>query len=120
MKPALFVFADNGGSSCVFVRNCNSEAAYDMIARTITHDLAPSLELFDATEYTALFVLANKKEPFDMIVTGEFDETSDAYEDVEGLYEITKSQDGNAIIVVPVTDEDGISSIWEMRRRTVH
>ena len=54
-----------------------------------------------------------------MIVTGEFDET-DKYEDVDAVYEIYKSHDGKAIHIMPVTSDDGVTSIWEFRKTLLH
>jgi len=119
MKPALFVFADDHGSNCVYVHKCDDDLAYDMITRTVTHEWAPSLEQFDPSEYTALFVVANKKAPFDMIVTGEFDEASDDYADVEAVYEIGKTRDGKAIRVLAVSNEQS-TAIWELRKMVLH
>ena len=119
MKPALFIFADDNGSSCVYVHKCDLATAYTMITNTVTHEWAPSLERFCAEEYSALFIAANKKKPFDMIVTGEFDET-DKYEDVDAVYEIYKSHDGKAIHIMPVTSDDGVTSIWELRKTLLH
>lgn len=119
MKPALFVFADEIGSSCVYVHQCDQATAYNMITNTVTHEWAPSLERFNAEELSALFIAANKKKPFDMIVTGEFDET-DSYEEVDAVYEIYKSYDGKAIHIMPVTSDDGVTSIWEFRKTLLH
>ena len=122
MKPALFVFADDIGSSCVFVRECNHDKAYKMIARTISHKWAPKLEhvKFNADEYSALFIAANKRAPFDMYVTGELDETGDDYEDVEAVYEVAPTRDGRAVSVLPVTNGEETSTIWLLKQISIH
>jgi hypothetical protein len=54
-----------------------------------------------------------------MIVTGEFDETSDDYADVEAVYEIGKTKDGKAIRVLAVSNEQH-TAIWELRKMVLH
>lgn len=119
MKPALFVFADDYGSSCVYVWRCDMATAYTMIKNTVTHEWAPSIDRFNSEEYSALFIAANKARPFDMIITGEFDEM-DSYEDVDAVYEIYASQDQKSIHIMPVTSDDGATSVWEFRKTLLH
>lgn len=119
MKPALFVFADAHSNSCVYVHECDHKAAYDMIAKTITHEWMCKASDFDACEMSTLFVAANKSGPFDMIVLGDFDEADDC-EDVEAVYEVRPSKDGKAIVVLPVTADGEPQQIWLMKQITIH
>ena len=119
MKPALFVFADAHTNSCVYVHECDQKKAYDMIAKTITHEWMSKASDFDACEMSTLFVAANKSGPFDMIVIGDFDD-SDEYEDVEAVYEIAPSKDGKAIVVMPVTDDGEAQQIWLLKQVQIH
>jgi len=120
MKPALFAFTDSDTTQCVYVHESNVETAYEMISRCITHEWAPSLKDFDASEMSALFVAANKSAPFDMIVVTSMSDEDD-YSDLEAVYQITRTADCSALAVTPIIDDpDFAPQVWVMQQLTVH
>lgn len=120
MKPALFAFTDSNTTQCVYVHECDEDMAHEMITRCITHEWMSPLKDFDASEVVALFVAANKRGPYDMIVVPVMGDEDD-YSDLDALYQITRTKDCSAIAVVPLIDRpDFEEEIWIIKQVTVH
>jgi hypothetical protein len=73
-EASLFVFVDDDTTSCIIVTNCDNEKARTMVGRALAHASAPPIKYYNADEYAAAFVAANKRRPFDMLFVGPYDD----------------------------------------------
>ena len=118
-EPSLFVFVDDENSSCVIVSNCSESKAKIRVGRALQHVSTPPIKYYNADEYAAAFVAANKRKPFDMLFVGPYDDVEGDLDEVGTIYEIAKRD--NKILVLPVdTNGDVASEIWEYKNQILH
>ncbi len=118
-KPSLFVFVDDEHSSCVIVSNCSEDRAKVMLGRAIQHVSTPPLKFYNADEYAAAFVAANKSRPFDMLFVGPYDDVEGDLDGVGTIYEIARRD--NKLLVLPVdTNGEVAKQVWEYHSQTLH
>lgn len=118
MRPALFIFADDDMTSCVYVHECDDDLAKTMIGRALTSPVSMPIRDFDPLEFTSVFVRENKSRPYDMVFTGEYDEDADD-EDIELFYEVRQSPtqpDTLAVVPIDTTSKDGSIEAWLLKR----
>ena len=118
-EPSLFVFVDDDNSSCVIVTNCSEDKAKIMVGRALQHASTPPIKYYNADEYAAAFVAANKRQPFDMLFVGPYDDVEGDLDEVGTIYEIAKRE--NKILVLPVDTNGAVSKeIWEYHSQILH
>ena len=103
MKPALFVFVDDDGTSCVYVHRCDHPAAKQMVARTLADKAALPISDYEALEFSTTFVAANKARPYDMLFVGDMDALDLDDDEVDIVYEVSVSEEmPNALSILPM------------------
>ena len=118
-EASLFVFVDADTTSCIIVTNCDNEKARTMVGRALAHASAPPIKYYNADEYAAAFVAANKRRPFDMLFVGPYDDVESDIEDIGTVYEIARRN--NSICVLPVNANGDVDQeIWEFRSQVLH
>ena len=118
-EASLFVFVDDDTTSCIIVTNCNNDKARTMVGRALAHASAPPIKYYNADEYAAAFVAANKRRPFDMLFVGPYDDVESDIDDIGTIYEIARRN--NSICVLPVNPNGDVDQeIWEFRSQVLH
>lgn len=118
-EASLFVFVDDDTTSCIIVTNCDNDKARTMVGRALAHASAPPIKYYNADEYAAAFVAANKRRPFDMLFVGPYDDVEGDIEDIGTIYEIARRN--NSICVLPVNANGDVDQeIWEFRSQVLH
>tara|TARA_B100000035_G_scaffold313672_1_gene327915 strand:- start:2781 stop:3143 length:363 start_codon:yes stop_codon:yes gene_type:complete len=120
MKPAVFIFADDECTSCVYVHECDDEKALRMIGKTLASPCS-STKLYDPLDITTTFVAANKTRPFDMLFVGDFEQDECELEGITKYYEVRKSEFYNSLQVVPIdTTKGDPTDVWVIRGTMIH
>ena len=120
MNPALFVFIDDEGTSCVYVHRCDHSAAKQMGARTLADKAASPIKYYEALEFSTTFVAANKTRPYDLLFVGDINTCDIDDEEVSAIYEVSVSSEMPNALSIFVSGEHDMQEAWILKPTYIH